>query len=438
MANEQHIQWLLEGVESWNSRFSSRIARVDLEGEDIQRRFSVARNRRYSSSDPLPLANIELSFANLKNASLHGADLRKSNLLYADLRGADLAFADLSDANLISAKIDGETNLFGANLIDTNLSNTYFGKAILHERPTEITPELTPVSAVAESQITSVSKVLEICEQLDAHYKDYRGDDIHLYYRGEDENTWDLKPSVMRVDNIPPEGEMLLDLISRQPQAFHDTPIAVEQWILAQHYTLRTRLLDITKSPLVALYNSCHKQYQKDGAFHIFAVPKSLIKPFGSDTISVIANFAKLTLGEQDILSGVNIGIPGSLEYHRSLSRLYNLIRHEKPFFEKRINPGDLFRVHVVEPRHSFDRIRAQAGAFLLSAYHRQFEPEVISDFNKGIPLYNHYKLTVPSGSKPSVMRDLERIYMTRETLFPGLDESAKAVNERFFPALGS
>ena len=432
MANNQHIQWLLEGVESWNSRWPSGIVNADLESADIPRIFSQARNRRYGVANPVPLANIELSFANLKDASLHGADLRDANLLNADLQGADLAFADLSDANLISAKMDEETDLFAANLMNANLSNTGFGRAKLFESPNEGTPELTPVSTVYETQITSISDVLDICKQLDTHYEDFPGEDIHLYFRGEEENTWDLKPSVMRTDTIPPEGEMLLDLISRQPEAFHNTPLAVEQWILAQHYTLRTRLLDITKSPLVALFNSCHQQPQKDGAFHIFAVPRSLIKPFGSDTVSVVANFAKLALWEQDILSGVNMGIQGSLEYYRSLRRLYHLIRHEKPFIEERINPVDLFRVCVVEPRQSFDRIRAQAGAFLISAYHRQFEPQVISDFNKGVPLYNHYKLTVPSGSKLPVKRDLERIYMTRETLFPGLDESAKAVNERF------
>ena len=346
MANNQHIQWLLEGVESWNSRWPSGIVKADLEGADIPRIFSQARNQSFSVADPVPLANIELSFANLKDASLHGVDLRDATLVNAQLQGTDLAFANLSDANLISAKMDEETDLFAANLINTNLSNTDFGRAKLFERPNEVTPELTPVSTVYETQITSISDVFEICEQLDTHYGDFPRDDIHLYYRGEEENTWDLKPSVMRTDKIPPEGEMLLDLISRQPGAFHDTPIAVEQWILAQHYTLRTRLLDITKSPLVALFNSCHQQPRKDGAFHIFAVPKSLIKPFGSDTISIIANFAKLTLAEQDILSGVNMGIPGSLEYYRSLRRLYHLIRHEKPFFEERINPVDLFRVN--------------------------------------------------------------------------------------------
>ena len=236
----------------------------------------------------------------------------------------------------------------------------------------------------------------------------------------------------MRGETIRAEGEMLIDLTSRQPQAFQNTPLTVEQWILAQHYRLKTRLLDITRSPLVALYNSCHKKPKRDGALHIFAIPKSLIKPYSSDKVSIIANFAKLTPREQAILTGDKVGADGAIDYRRTMRRLYHLIRHEKPFFEERIDPIDLFGVYVVEPRQSFERIRAQSGAFLVSAYHRRFEPEVISNFNVGVPIYNHYKLTVPLGSKESVLRHLELSNLTRETMFPGLDESAKAVNRRF------
>ena len=61
-----------------------------------------------------------------------------------------------------------------------------------------------------------------------------------------------------------------------------------------QHYGLKTRLLDITRNPLVALFNACEEDGEKDGRLHVFAVPSDLIKSFNSDTVSIIANFAKL------------------------------------------------------------------------------------------------------------------------------------------------
>ena len=432
MPNQRHIEWLLEGVESWNKRRKDQSFKPDFENVDLPQKFVEAGKLEFDYTSRIPLKNINLSYANLRNASLSRADLSGALMLKSELQGTDLSWTDLQDANLVSAQLDEKTKLHDANLIYANLSNTNFGKTILYKPPDELTPRLTIDHEVKEAQVSGINDILEICERLQAHYESYPTDDIYLYFRGEEKATWDLKPSVMRGNTLPPEGEMLMDLTTRQPQAFHNTPLAIEQWILAQLYRLKTRLLDITKSPLVALYNSCHKKSKRDGALHIFAIPKSLIKPYSSDKVSIVANFAKLTSREQSILEGQNLGAAGAVEYRRVMRRLYHHIRHEKPFFEERINPIDLFGVYVVEPRKSFDRIRAQSGAFLLSAYHRRFEPESISDFNNGVPKYNHYKLTVPQDSKDSVLRHLELSNLTRETLFPGLDESAKAVNRRF------
>ena len=38
---------------------------------------------------------------------------------------------------------------------------------------------------------------------------------------------------------------MLLELMSRQPEAFSSLTSALAQWVLAQHHGLRTRFLDI-------------------------------------------------------------------------------------------------------------------------------------------------------------------------------------------------
>ena len=193
------------------------------------------------------------------------------------------------------------------------------------------------------------------------------------------------------------------------------------------------------------MFNACEKDESQDGSdsedgrLHVFAVPRNMVKPFNSDSISIIANFSKLRRDEQNRLLGKRIdpldppdSEYGPLDYAEVMDRLYHFIRHEKPYFMKKIDPRDLFRVFVVEPQRSFERIRAQSGAFLVSAFHERFERDKILEWNDGIPVYDYYTLTVSGESKKCIMDELRLLNITHESLFPGLDEAAEAVIQRF------
>ena len=169
----------------------------------------------------------------------------------------------------------------------------------------------------------------------------------------------------------------------------------------------------------------------EDGRLHLFAAPRGLVKAFNSDTASIIANFAKLPYDEQNMLLTMT---PGEDDFNQAdvTRHLYQLIKDEKPFFEERIALGDLFRVFVIEPQLSSERIRAQSGAILASAYHQRLERAEILNWNADIPVYAHYTPTIPGSSKEGILRELRLLNITRETLFPGLDESARAVTESY------
>ena len=110
---------------------------------------------------------------------------------------------------------------------------------------------------------------------------------------------------------------------------------------------------------------------------------------------------------------------------------LYNYIRREKPYFKERIDVRDFFRVFVVEPQQSFERIRTQSGAFLISAFHERFEADEILRKTRNMPAYHHYRLAVPAHRKEGILDELEFLNVNREVLFPGLDEAAAAIVKR-------
>ena len=156
-------------------------------------------------------------------------------------------------------------------------------------------------------------------------------------------------------------------------------------------------------------------------------MPPELVKPYTSDVVSVIANFARLSQFDQNLIlgkrglsdaSGNPVGpISSAPRYSRAMLYLYQYIKQEKPYFEERINPGDFSRVFVVEPQQSSERLRAQSGAFLISALHKRFERVAVLEENPGIPVYAHYKLDVAECKhKANMMRELELLNISGET----------------------
>ena len=490
MADPNHIRWLLQGVESWNQRRARDEFEPDFRGADLYKEYYQA--GKLDDNGNIPLVGIDLRGAGLSDSRLcstrraKGADLQAARLERADFRnsylrnsilddarlglaklsGANchatkfrrakmwstrLREADLSQADLSNAELGinwlGGTNLSSATLVDTDLSQadlteTTLGWSRFWEAKLFRGSQSALMAATSVGNggvIKSIAELVQRCMQM----KGVAHSDRVLYFRGESNDGWELRPSVMRTSPgdrslLPKEGEMLLELMARRPEDFSGATSALAQWVLAQHHGLRTRLLDVTRNPLVALFTAC-RCGDRSGRIHAFAVPRELVKPFNSDTISVVASFAKLSRAEQNELVGWSAEDVEAREetphygaqYKQAMRRLYQLIRQDKPYFEERIDPRHLMQVFVVEPQQYFERVRVQSGAFLISAFHERFEcPEVLK-WNRGIPIYDHTTFEVPEKKKTRILEELALFNITRDTLFPGLDEAAEAVTKR-------
>ncbi len=452
MTSQEHIKLLLEGKTTWNKKrglhdFRPIFQRVNF-SETFRNANKLDHNKRICLNG-FDLSNAVFSWANLSqvdfiDTNLRGARMIATHFTDTDFSEADLTCADfgicyLGDANLSHAKLN-DAKLIDANLTGADLGGSQFWQAKLFQPPINLEkPQLHPESPI---EIKSVADLIERCFEIKERYKG-----LTLYFRGERDCTWDLRPSVMRPSDDGTfklrahEGEMLRELIAMRPADFTGMTSALEQVVIAQHHGLKTRLLDVSHNPCVALFSACGSRGsvgkphngEVDGRLHVFAVPQELIKPFDSDFVSIVCNFAKLDRGYQNLLLGKKVedsqkedpDSPIRHLYSHAMQKLHHYIQKEKPQFQKKIDPRDFLRVFVVEPKQSFQRIAAQRGAFIISAFHERFEKEKIQRCIKDVPIYEHEVLIVPGRKKASILKELSLLDFTRETLYPSLDEVA-------------
>lgn len=450
MADQNHIDWMHEGMKAWNARrtssnfepdfsglklpFEADFQGFNLERANLMDAKLIGADFKDANLANANLRNINAPFARFDNAIVGGADLQQAFLVGADFNNAILQKANLTDANLTWANLSdadlrfaivASAHLETAILSRTNTLCAKLWEAVLYEESDEAANLPSPSDEIV---IQSVANLLSEIHEIDTG--------IPLYFRGEKKHGWQPKSSIFREGLSDVEDKMLIDLLARRPQEMNIADSALEQLQIAQHYGLKTRLFDVTKNPLVALFFACRKDEQYDsenGSLHIFAVPKSLIKSFNSDTISVVANFTKLSPSDKNWLlsrEGLHPQRPFSIQYNFDaiMARLYQKIREEKPHFDERIDMKDLYGVFVVEPQQKDERIRAQSSAFLVSAFRERFDYEPKIKWNDSVRPYGHYTLSVAHDRKEHILNDLKLLGITQQTLFPGLESAATEI----------
>jgi hypothetical protein len=252
-------------------------------------------------------------------------------------------------------------------------------------------------------------------------------------FRGHANEIYTLSPSIFRKP-ITRESEHLLlrELVAAHPEDFIADASALEMLVRMQHYSLPTRLLDVSMNPLVALYFACESAKKRvpsrdpryktqvieaDGEVIILTVDRRRIRYFDSDKVSCIANLARL---RHDLKEKIDTSLPQSaFNADLPIKRLLHFVRQEKSSFESEIIPDDLNDIVLVKPKQSNRRILAQSGAF--------FAFGLVQDLREGNrAAIGIERFTIQGDKKTSILDDLDKLGINEKTLFPEIDRAAR------------
>jgi FRG domain len=260
-------------------------------------------------------------------------------------------------------------------------------------------------------------------------------------YRGQRDSSWQNVAGIFRPELkglLEDEKRAVRKLISVQPHEFASDETMFDKLVRMQHFGLPTRLLDVSRNAMVALFFATAPgplgSKPSDGMVTAFAIPPELEKYYDSDSVSCIANLANMTAEEKAEIDRLRESLTGDISEIRNIKkfnedsvieRLLQFIRAEKPYFQPIMNPIDLLVPYYVHPKMSNRRILAQSGAFILygiSPPKTMFFPYQIEET----------QFVVPQGQKGPIREALDNIGINESTLFPEIDRAAARIKNSY------
>ena len=239
-----------------------------------------------------------------------------------------------------------------------------------------------------------------------------RVQDQQYFFRGQPDKQYPPLPSIYRKGRIEKESFLYHEAIRRNPTEFMGDMSTFDNLVKMQHYELPTRLLDITKNPLVALFFACQKDFDADGEVLVYSILRdSQIKYFDSDSVCILANLAKR---------------PIDFVFNKHKSYLVYDIKKDRPIFDGKIlKTSAIHDVLCVLPKLNNSRISKQDGAFFIFGMGK--DKKTPAEF-----LDAPTTIIVKADAKKEILNDLDLLGINEASLFLETDKVMHQIREEF------
>ena len=250
-----------------------------------------------------------------------------------------------------------------------------------------------------------------------------------LFFRGHADPNYILRPSIMRTSHLAQnESKIYHELIINCPDDFEKCHSHLEKLVKMQHYGLPTRLLDITRNPLVALYFACESNPESYGELILISPENHEVKYPQSDTVSILASLPVFPYEKQQEFGQLATDPSVSeREFNKRVSRLIHEVRLEKPAFLSEVKKDDIISNFIVYALKNNDRIVKQDGAFILCG---------LPDGEKSLEEFrykeNGKKIVVLIDGKKKFLEQLETFSINRAALFPEIECVAEYLKSKY------
>ncbi|BFU89937.1 MAG: hypothetical protein NTAFB01_11240 [Nitrospira sp.] len=246
-------------------------------------------------------------------------------------------------------------------------------------------------------QLHSWNDFVELIERLSLNAQG----DAGWYFRGQSSETWTLKPSLLRqLDEITVDRALGIEFGATRrfmsQYHLHSPSDGVDKsqwggvgwWMVMQHYSCPTRMLDWTLSPYVALYFAVEQSLQSDGAVWFFS---------------------------SSFLETVTVNRYGRL----------------RPDTQEQLETHDIVAAYPIEAMQHTGRSASQQAVFTICTHVLADHADAISEAFAGQKdLYQLNKIIIPARLKDDFLSRLRTMNITPSAMFPGLDGLGRAARD--------